>query len=580
METQVQMMMNHHNNHGGGGGGGDYNYGNNRKTRSNYAANRSLKQSPTPNNENFVRSASKKQTSASLKKKPMTSTSYINPEFLDPETNKRRNTKRAHQIRKYKKFLKYNDTTAAILGILGLFFAVEEYEIFFDHSYKPIYSSTSDSVVYRTLVSITTAVVIWLLMVHSFIAYKLALEKGTSDADIGYFSSRNFKQLILEILVIGIHCPPTVDTYFEVYELDYALVYSVPGCLMCWMLLRFYLVFRLFAQYSKWTNELAEECCEPEGCEANTIFAMKAVLKEKPFFSLMILMSISALIFGLAVRHFERPFWYYNPNVLPTQNYDSVWNGMWLIMITMMTVGYGDFYPHTHMGRFVCILACFWGVFLVSMMVVTLTVVSSFDQKQKRAYDILYRLNIKEEIKKKASFVIVLVIRWRVLVNKYEKKSISKDEYFKEKIKILGKLDMRLQFFRDLVAQINDYEITSEESLRQLTEKIDRDLDEVKAMLESLTIIEKQLDEIEKSQNVVVMALNECLLYTNDLENFVNTYVEKGQGGQGGETEIINNNKNYEKFSPPNYVDTMENDENKKNQENIKSPIQGLISFD
>lgn len=39
----------------------------------------------------------------------------------------------------------------------------------------------------------------------------------------------------------------------------------------------------------------------------------------------------------------------------------------------MMTVGFGDYFPRTHLGRSICIIACFWGVFVVSMMVVTLT---------------------------------------------------------------------------------------------------------------------------------------------------------------------------------------------------------------
>jgi len=69
---------------------------------------------------------------------------------------------------------------------------------------------------------------------------------------------------------------------------------------------------------------------------------------------------------------------------------------MWLIVLTMTTVGYGDFFPRTHMGRFVVVLACFWGIFLVSMMVVTLTISSEFTKGEARAYDILFRLNAKE----------------------------------------------------------------------------------------------------------------------------------------------------------------------------------------
>lgn len=188
------------------------------------------------------------------------------------------------------------------------------------------------------------------------------------------------------------------------------------------------------------------------------------------------------------------------------------------------------------MGRFVCILACFWGVFLVSMMVVTLTVVSSFDSKQRRAYDILFRLNIKEEIKKKAAFVITLIIRVRMMYCRYAKGKLTYENYLKERINILSKMDIKLQFFRDLRAQISDYEITSEESLRQLTEKIDRDLDDVKTMLNSLIEIEKQLSEIEQSQNIVIIALNECINYTNNLEEFIIRNEE-------GNKETCENNK-------------------------------------
>lgn len=88
----------------------------------------------------------------------------------------------------------------------------------------------------------------------------------------------------------------------------------------------------------KWTNELAEECCEPEGCEANTIFAMKAVLKERPFSTILVLMTLSTVIFGLAVRHFEQPYYEdIDSSSGDFQDYSYIWNAMWLIMITMMT---------------------------------------------------------------------------------------------------------------------------------------------------------------------------------------------------------------------------------------------------
>lgn len=55
-----------------------------------------------------------------------------------------------------------------------------------------------------------------------------------------------------------------------------------------------------------------------------------------------------------------------------------LWNSMWCVIITMATVGYGDFVPKTTLGQVVAILACIWGNFLISLMVISLTVSSEF----------------------------------------------------------------------------------------------------------------------------------------------------------------------------------------------------------
>lgn len=48
-------------------------------------------------------------------------------------------------------------------------------------------------------------------------------------------------------------------------------------------------------------------------------------------------------------------------------------NCFWCMIITMTTVGYGDYYARTIPGRFITVIACIVGVFLVSIMVVALT---------------------------------------------------------------------------------------------------------------------------------------------------------------------------------------------------------------
>jgi ABC-type xylose transport system permease subunit len=81
-------------------------------------------------------------------------------------------------------------------------------------------------------------------------------------------------------------------------------------------------------------------------------------------------------------------------------------NCMWNVIITLTSVGYGEIYPKTFFGRIVGIIICFWGVFIVSFFVVTLTGMLSFTGPENKAYDLLLRLYYKHELKKNAVSVL------------------------------------------------------------------------------------------------------------------------------------------------------------------------------
>lgn len=60
-------------------------------------------------------------------------------------------------------------------------------------------------------------------------------------------------------------------------------------------------------------------------------------------------------------------------------------NAAWFNIITMTTVGYGDFVPKTHIGRGIAMLACFWGNFVLSLFVSTLSNSLSMTKGEKEA---------------------------------------------------------------------------------------------------------------------------------------------------------------------------------------------------
>ncbi len=126
---------------------------------------------------------------------------------------------------------------------------------------------------------------------------------------------------------------------------------------------------------------------------------MKAYLTLKPYIILTIGLTASTFILGFAIRIFEigssdSPFIY-------------TWNAFWVVILTMTTIGYGDIYPVTNLGRIICIVACIWGVFILSLFVVALTNTTEFSAKEGQVYDaIIMERSVRKKLKKDAGILI------------------------------------------------------------------------------------------------------------------------------------------------------------------------------
>mmetsp|Transcript_8150 Transcript_8150/g.709 ORF Transcript_8150/g.709 Transcript_8150/m.709 type:complete len:100 (+) Transcript_8150:212-511(+) len=90
---------------------------------------------------------------------------------------------------------------------------------------------------------------------------------------------------------------------------------------------------------------------------------------------------LSVVFFAFSIRICERPI-----NILLGEDngmdFESIENSLWMVIITMTTVGYGDFYPRTFFGRILDIIIAIWGIFIVSMMVVVLSSTLELDSSE------------------------------------------------------------------------------------------------------------------------------------------------------------------------------------------------------
>lgn len=484
-------------------------------------------------------------------------------------------THKVRAINLIRKKIKYNDTIAAFLAIGGMVVALFEYYLYHEgkgeqeQPSKETYDmllqtstvygqamtytdyasftmtkynvSTPLTTSLRMIVTISTCVLMVPLFFHMRFNHTLGVLTGKAKVGVNILKTSYFRSFLFEVFINMIHSPPFMDNIFTFTQIDYTVTYSQDLILSNLMLVRIYLGLRLFAHYSKWRSDLAMKYCEEEGCEANTVFAMKASLKESPYLSLLIAFLLSALLLGIPVMNFESPL---NEYLALLNNGSSaqaftLWNSIWYVVITMTTVGFGDYFARSHVGRLAAVLSIFWGIFLTSMMVVTLTNSMTLDAKETRAFNILYRIKARKNLEDKATFMVTQLIRARALAKDFErrkdgldpnrpadKKKIEKLEetYNDEKAEIYSKLDIFKSRFLEATAELKTADEDPVEEIRKLSLSIEHDFNSMRKFFLAIKEIEANLQSIQKSHEIIDKMIDQCKAYSELFDREIKEY--------------------------------------------------------
>lgn len=284
-----------------------------------------------------------------------------------------------------RKRLSATDLLAAILGVSGTVLGLIESELYYkDNRHREESSSSPFLNALRLMVSFSTLLLLCCIFKH----YSLSRQLVPSP-------SKHYTSLILELLVCGMHWPPYLDWTFSINQLHGSLTLTGDAVFNLILVSRLYLVIRLLGAFSKWRSDTAQKACKEADCQASLRFAFKALLQTSPFPLVSLSLVMVVCLCGWALRTFERPYSHQNPI---GHDFDPVSNSLWLAILTMTTVGYGDFYPRTHPGRIVAVFAAISGIFIVSMMVLVLTKMMDFRKGELRVCDLMGRLSEKVKV--------------------------------------------------------------------------------------------------------------------------------------------------------------------------------------
>lgn len=109
--------------------------------------------------------------------------------------------------------------------------------------------------------------------------------------------------------------------------------------------------------------------CAFSNVKVTESFLIRVWLNSNPMATLTCLVFIVAVVFSYALYVFEREK-DYESLLAEELSMENVYGDyIWLTVITLMTVGYGDMYPTTPLGRFVAILISIGGLFLTATLI-------------------------------------------------------------------------------------------------------------------------------------------------------------------------------------------------------------------
>lgn len=172
----------------------------------------------------------------------------------------------------------------------------------------------------------------------------------------------------------------------------------------------------------------------------------------------------------------------------------------------MTTVGYGDFFPKSYVGRLVGIIIAFWGTLFVSLFVVTLTNLLDFSHAEHKSFFLLNRLLDKDHLKKEA--VNVLATAYLLKITRREH-----PEAKARGAKAMHNYRKYVLRFEKVARKIRSDYVTDTES-----DVVKREMEDLRAELE---LVQESMDKLNEKMNI----------YTRDEENIF-TIIEKDEEGE------------------------------------------------
>ncbi|KAI6216348.1 CaMBD domain-containing protein [Aphelenchoides fujianensis] len=290
-----------------------------------------------------------------------------------------------------------------ILGLLGLILVVVDTEL---TALAIISKFSIVSLAIRSLVVASTAALIISLINYHRIEVKIALiDSGADDWRVALTTERIIK-LGIEISVCAI-CPFPGSgnvhwAYFrpqqklESVSIPLDVMMSIPMYLRAYLLCRFMV---LHSRQFQFKDAATRSIAALNRISMDFRFVIKTMMSDHPLTVLVVFTVSYWVCMSWMFTQCER----YNQN-LPPQHYYM--NSLWFIMVTFMSIGYGDLVPATHCGRALAITTGIVGAGVSSALIAVISRKLELSRAEKQVNNFISDSKLTHQRKNAAASVL------------------------------------------------------------------------------------------------------------------------------------------------------------------------------
>eukprot|EP00794_Sanderia_malayensis_P007103 gene7103-7906_t len=205
-----------------------------------------------------------------------------------------------------------------------------------------------------SILSCTTCIYLYIYYTH---VHTLSVLRNVYLRGNGFWLTPLAFRFIIECIICLIHVPPGIHIFPEEAQL---IVFS-----------RFYLIGRFLRQKHKLVNSKSTRfLASVTKTELSSIFLLKTYFMRRPFLMIISVYLITVALGGYGVYLLEKE--------------NSYMDTIWMLIVTMTTVGFGDFVPRTVISRaFVAAIAVI-GIFLMALCISLVHESLQLTQQEKR----------------------------------------------------------------------------------------------------------------------------------------------------------------------------------------------------